>query len=1040
MAEDGPKKAAAASGEAEAEKGKDGGKDAAPGSPWPKLLESAGEKLLTLVISAGSLVGFVAFAGSVVLWSRFFAIHVPPDQVVAAVPRTESVAVGSVMLLLFGFFGALAALAVYLIDRGGRATPGMSRAILVILTVEAAVAIWIAGDSSVQAKVISSEVLIITFAAALWVTYVGKLIKLDTGLPNLKDHERPQKLEETPFWKEGNETDVTVLGVVAVLAAAAFVGGVTFAAMRVFGASVNWRWIIALGAGGLVPVIVVGIYCLRFSLTKARKRKADKEREDREEKRRKQEEERAKRERQRRAKTLIGRVELAWQACWRSRCRGCSCHPCVCHAKPGAKDPAHDEGEGKGKPPRFELSFLGAAVIVLLAAIAVTAPSIVIGEWWLGASLAIVFMIGSGLWRIAWLSKEQFIWLGLAVFISVPLFGALMLMVRNLAEPQVQALALIRSTDGPDEAIQGLYVTEANDRVYFANVATEGCSDKVKPASGRLLWVPRDEVVAMSVGPLENVEDAGKTALEMAYALTPAVETPAGDHVSLTPTERRSGKAGTTAAGDAAAGPPAQGKTTGKAEEKKTTPPKEKTKSQVTLVTQPEGRLEDPGPAVRPNFGTGLRLDPETASPEQAVTLSMSNPNHNPNVEGFGSARAGHNLRLGGVIADIAKEKAGGAAGAEYIEVGEVPGGAEERLLHLSKEGAFVFEEGEYKTLEDAHSVTGQDRYVKLEDPALRIVEGVPVSEEPSLYIRVDESGERPKVAEDAPTVVLAGGEFEGKPQEEETIDLGGLPLYRQAWHENRIKFRVPENAKSGVVTVECGQLAGAPLLRVSHTPTARISVRMQANSQVVTLNSARSSDEDGEKISARWTVEGVHRGRRPKITTKLPLRPGAYSVKLTVADEAGHVDTAILRMLRLPDSMFAFGKSEPDKHSEEAIEAARRSLANAVAATTPVAIELDGHADNPGATSFNLGLSLKRTDAVRDELMPQREEAADGELSLPVEELAYGESCPLEPGPGRQPRNRRVEVFVLDEGVTIKPAEGCTPGRLKHTSWHVPG
>lgn len=71
-------------------------------------------------------------------------------------------------------------------------------------------------------------------------------------------------------------------------------------------------------------------------------------------------------------------------------------------------------------------------------------------------------------------------------------------------------------------------------------------------------------------------------------------------------------------------------------------------------------------------------------------------------------------------------------------------------------------------------------------------------------------------------------------------------------------------------------------------------------------------------------------------MTPRLPLRPGAYSIKLTVADEAGHLDTAALRLLRLPDSMFDFGKSEPDEWSREVIGVARRSLESAVAPRPP--------------------------------------------------------------------------------------------------------
>ncbi len=74
------------------------------------------------VVSAVVSVGFVAFAGKAILWTRFEALQVPGDQVVKAVPQNEAVAIGASLLLIFGALGVLAAVGVYLVDRAGRAT------------------------------------------------------------------------------------------------------------------------------------------------------------------------------------------------------------------------------------------------------------------------------------------------------------------------------------------------------------------------------------------------------------------------------------------------------------------------------------------------------------------------------------------------------------------------------------------------------------------------------------------------------------------------------------------------------------------------------------------------------------------------------------------------------------------------------------------------------------------------------------------------------------------------------------------------------
>ena len=82
-------------------------------SAWADLLTGAGKQLIPVLLTGASLIGFVAFAGGVIVWTRFSAAKVPPDQAVNAVPRDELVAIGSALLLLFGFFGIMALIGVF---------------------------------------------------------------------------------------------------------------------------------------------------------------------------------------------------------------------------------------------------------------------------------------------------------------------------------------------------------------------------------------------------------------------------------------------------------------------------------------------------------------------------------------------------------------------------------------------------------------------------------------------------------------------------------------------------------------------------------------------------------------------------------------------------------------------------------------------------------------------------------------------------------------------------------------------------------------
>ena len=869
---------------------------------------------MPVLITAGSLVGFVAFAGGVIVWTRFSAANVPADQAVNVIPRDELVSTGASPLLLFGFFAAMALIAVFLIDRGGRATPGMSRGLLLILMAEGvAVILAVEQGLPLERRIAAAEVFVLLVGVALWATHVGSLVEFEDDLPNRKrkNGEEPKSEEDTGLFRLANkETPFERDQMLGAFAVALWIGAVAAGiAMSVCGWS---TWVVVLTGVGAVGVALLVIVAYVWATHDSRVDRLDNDKEESKE-------------------------------------------------------------NGDTKPMRLELASPGKMLVVPAIALAAVGPSLIMWQWWVAASLAAATILVAGLWRVAYLSDATFLWYGLAVFISVPLLGTVTWMVRNLADPQVQPMAMIRETDGPDEAIQGLYVTETSNRVYFANVGTEGCHGTVSSDSGRLLWVPESEVVAMSIGPLQDLDDAAESALEMSYALTPAVETPAGNHVTLTVAEKRS-----------------------------------KT-SEARRVEPDDGqRLENAGPAVRPDFGSGLSLTPETASPGDTVTLKMNTPD--PDVEGFGASRSGHTLRLNGVSLSILREPVLSPFEGEFVET------LSGMVLPLDKEGI--------------HRKEG-DRYIALEPGSVEAVDdGNPETGELWLPLNgpllapKETDAENLAPEEKRPAVMMSGGER--------------LPLryglQRQSWDEDEIKFRVPANGASGVVTVECGQLAGQPLLRVAEEPTARISVHMLAGSEKVLFNSRRSSADD-EIVSRSWQIEGAPESHGVQAVADLKPRLGAYSVRLTVTAANKETDTAELHLLRLPASSFAFGNDQP-LHPEQ-VERARHTLAEAVQDAPPEAIELDGHADDVGTPSYNLGLSLARARHMREALLsPSVDVAKAAKRNVPVTTLAYGETCPADRRGGRRARNRRVDVFVLGQDVTVVPAPGCHPERNETTSW----
>jgi hypothetical protein len=187
------------------------------------------------------------------------------------------------------------------------------------------------------------------------------------------------------------------------------------------------------------------------------------------------------------------------------------------------KPPPDDERNRQPDSPQQAKSRRkGKLLFMFLTGLSFTIASLVMNEVWVAVTLAAVIALGVVSWRVAARTDYDFFVSGVAVFASVPLIGAVAGITRNLDDPQLQPVALLRVDAGREriEALQGIFVTETDDRIYFAKVATEGCTRELDDGSGWLLWVPRDEVAAMSLGPPQSVEDAGVRAQEMYDALS----------------------------------------------------------------------------------------------------------------------------------------------------------------------------------------------------------------------------------------------------------------------------------------------------------------------------------------------------------------------------------------------------------------------------------------------------------------------------------------------------------------------------------------
>ena len=98
------------------------------------------------------------------------------------------------------------------------------------------------------------------------------------------------------------------------------------------------------------------------------------------------------------------------------------------------------------------------------------------------------------------------------------------------------------------------------------------------------------------------------------------------------------------------------------------------------------------------------------------------------------------------------------------------------------------------------------------------------------------------------------------------------------------------------------------------------------------------------------------------------------------------------------------------DKYS--LTDRARQIIAEAAANSTKVQytrIEVNGYTDTSGTPKYNLGLSIRRANAVKAELIK------DGVPESAITAKGFGDTVLLVPtGPGvREPQNRRVEIII---------------------------
>jgi hypothetical protein len=596
------------------------GGDDARRDDWPGYLREVIGRLGIALLALGGLVAFVAAVGGAIAWTRFRAAERPADQALDKLPQGELVATGAVTLALYGVLGLFAAAAVYLIDSPARHTNdrrsrGLSRGLLLLVAAESLVlSMLLVEDKGWRRFGVAAMLLILVLLLCLVITRaptrwakVGDS-ELDRDFPSAKEatiaffkrfvsgvseeerraeRETRQREEEARREEDRKAKDE---GRKAKPVPCDPLPAVTLGMQRFI------ALVMALTVGCVAAAVLADtadrVSFISFDM-----------------------------------ESVIPNDAWTWPALI-----GLSLLILIPGAAFGLRW-AEDGNTHRPSPESLYLTREGGAVMFIFSASAIAAPALVLWEWWIAAAVALAVLLGVFAWMVASRAVKTDIWYSVVVFASVPFLGAAVGIIRNAADPQVQPLAFVHVAPGqPAEAIQGIYVTETDDTLYFASVATDRCGNEVVDNSGRMLSVPQDEVRAMMLGPAQSVGDAGRKSVEMFQALTGkdlvAPRGPRLEVIGATPGDPT--LKDPDGDGQADEGAPVTGES--------------------AVDPRPERGLDlAAGPTLRREFTEEQRLSPSRVHVGQTVALIG---------DGFDDKPLGRTVHVGGLVAPLANTAA----------------------------------------------------------------------------------------------------------------------------------------------------------------------------------------------------------------------------------------------------------------------------------------------------------------------------------------------------------------------------------------------
>ena len=166
---------------------------------------------------------------------------------------------------------------------------------------------------------------------------------------------------------------------------------------------------------------------------------------------------------------------------------------------------ASDEELKHLEPPRVLLALTALACILIL---------MFRDEAWLAATAIVAALLAGACLVVAYASKQRFAPFGLAVVVSVALFGGAVATLRALDTPEIQPVAAILK-DG--SAVCGTYVGESDGRLWIARVELpERGTDRRPPSSsGEIRPIDTSRIADRALGPLQPVARASQRAVRL---------------------------------------------------------------------------------------------------------------------------------------------------------------------------------------------------------------------------------------------------------------------------------------------------------------------------------------------------------------------------------------------------------------------------------------------------------------------------------------------------------------------------------------------